>query len=309
MAKKKSNKNTKIILGIAVGVLVVAAGVAIFRPGSSQADVTASAYVVAKCAPTMLVGHRGSGEPGVRNNTLPALQKGVAGGADGVEIDIRVTKSTKNNPAVWVVNHDASVTRVVKGVTVSKKISSTTYKDLKKFAPDLMTLSTAVAYTKSVGKNIEIEIKPSSVSAGRLQALSDYIRKYGVPSKTTFTSFHSSVLKSYRALKNEVGRTGLITNTALPISTTDLNSYAASVRKYANTIVMRYSSANPTNIATLQRYGLFVEVYTTSTNPAIDTSTNWDKYVSYRANAIITDQPKAFTNWCSSIQPTLPAPV
>ncbi len=292
-----------------IGLSIVAAVVV---PERGKAN-TSTTYVASRCEPTTLIGHRGTIEGNVRANTLPALKKAVAGGASTLEIDIHVTKSvgktkkTKAQPAVWVVNHDPTITRTVKGKNVTKTISKTTFNDLKKFAPDLMTYSEAISYAKSTNRNLEVEIKPKSVSASRMQGLSDVLRKTGMQNKVTYTSFNADILRGYRAVKNRAGKTGYITNKALPTSTASLNSYAAGVRKYADTIVMRYSVANATNVAILKNHKLTVEVYTTNTgNPSVDSGTTWAKHIGYGVDGIITDKPSAYTAWCKDIQPKPP---
>lgn len=309
--------NSRTLMASIIGLSVVAA-VALPERGKANTSLT---YAASRCKPTTLIGHRGTAEGGVRNNTLPALKKAVAGGAATLEIDIHVTKSvsktkkTKAQPAVWVVNHDSTITRKVNGKNVTKTISKTTYNDLKKFAPDLMTYSEALSYAKSTNRNLEVEIKPSSVSASRMQGLSDVLRKTGMQNKVTYSSFKADMLRSYRAVKNRAGKTAFITNTALPTSTASLNSYAAGVRKYADVIVLRYSVATAANVTVLKNNKLVVEVYTTNANnPAIDTGNTWAKYIGYGANGIITDRPGAYTQWCKDIQPkppifTPPAPV
>lgn len=308
MIKQKPVLYIRSIIAV-IALVGVSTAAAVIFPEIGKADTTTQ-YIANRCIPTSLIGHRGTNESGVRPNTLAALKKAVAGGAGTFEIDIHVTKSVaatktvKAQPAMWVVNHDSTITRTVSGKSVTKKIATSTYAELKKLAPDLMTYSEALSYAKSVNRNLEVEIKPGTVSAARLQGLSDVLRKTGMQYKVTYSSFKLNMLRSYRAVKNRAGKTAFITNTALPSTAAGLTSYAASVRKYADVIVLRYAIATQSNITILKNNKLLVEVYTTdSGRPYIDGSASWSKYIQYGANGIITDKVGTYTAWCKGIQP------
>lgn len=283
-------------------------------PLATARQAKADLNTTGRCSSVQLVGHRGTNQGNVRGNTLPALKKAVADGADALEIDIHRTKPTKNpktkkKSGVWVLNHDATVVRTVNGKNVSKTIAKTTYNDLKKFAPDIMTFAQAVAYAKASGKYLYVEIKPDSVAKGSMQYFSDTIKKYGMQKSTTFISFNTPVLKKYKSLKGHAGRIAQVTNKKLPTSAAGLASYAKNIRKYADAVIIRYTLSTPASVAGLKGAGLSVLVYTTNAaTPEVDNSDTWNTHISNGADGIITDNAAGFTAWCSASSQPQPAP-
>ncbi len=127
--------------------------------------------------------------------------------------------------------------------------------------------------------------------------------------RTTVMSFNTPVLKKYKSLKGHAGRIAQVTNKKLPASAAGLASYTKSVRKYADTIIIRYTLSTPASVTAFKAVGLTVLVYTTDTaTPAIDNSDTWNTHISNGADGIITDNAAGFTAWCSASQQPQPTP-
>ncbi len=63
----------------------------------------------------LVIGHRGSRGRGLTENTLEAFDDALVGGADGVELDVRLTRD-----GIPVVAHDADLRSVTAGACVSR---------------------------------------------------------------------------------------------------------------------------------------------------------------------------------------------
>ncbi len=287
-----------------IGVVVPALALlmAIGIPSSSQ-SATREHIAATRCEGVTLVGHRGTGEGGVRDNTLAALRGGVAGGADALEIDTRYTAPSAEEPTpVWVVNHDGVVRRKVGGKPATREIATASYAQLKHFAPDLLSLDDAIGYAKSTKRMLFIDVKSAQADEVRLADMAALVRKHGMQDRTSIISFYAPLLKRYGQLPERAGKIGLIAN-RLPAH--DLPAYAKTVRSYASTIVLRHTAATPVAVRTLKAAGLSVDVYVTGDKGkrAADMPGAWQRYVEYGADGIVTDRPKAYTAWCSGLQP------
>ncbi len=95
-----------------------------------------------------VLGHRGV--PGKEiENTVASFKRAIEDGADGVELDIRVTKDN-----ILVVSHDNSLKRVY-GRDIL--VESSTYDEIKSTAPEIATLSEVFDALGEVYYDIEIK--------------------------------------------------------------------------------------------------------------------------------------------------------
>ena len=73
---------------------------------------------------TLVWAHRGAGKY-APENTLPAFQKAIEMGADGIELDVRMTKDNQ-----CVVIHDETIKRVSNG---NVQVKDSTLEELREF--------------------------------------------------------------------------------------------------------------------------------------------------------------------------------
>ncbi|KAB2854067.1 MAG: glycerophosphodiester phosphodiesterase, partial [Anaerolineae bacterium] len=108
-----------------------------------------------------VVGHRGASGL-APENTLPALEAGIAAGANLVEVDVQRTTD-----GVLIIFHDDSLERLTngKGVVAQKSLAELKALDAgSHFSPQyagttLPTLDEALALVMSKGKHLVIEAK------------------------------------------------------------------------------------------------------------------------------------------------------
>lgn len=101
-----------------------------------------------QCDKVLVLGHRGS-PLRERENTIPSFLRALEEGADGVELDVRVTKDK-----VLVVSHDNSLKRVF---GLDMKIEESTFQEIRDKAPEIPTLAEVFSALGPVWYDIEIK--------------------------------------------------------------------------------------------------------------------------------------------------------
>ncbi len=141
---------------------------------------------------TKIIAHRGFSEK-YPENTLIAFEKAVAMGADGIELDVHVTKDKK-----LVVHHDYYLGKMDngRGLICEKKWNYLKHLDAgswfrKKFRGEKTPLLNDVFRHFGSEINYEIELKEYSLFFGEMVV--KLARKYDLLHKCEFTS-HSSLL-------------------------------------------------------------------------------------------------------------------
>ncbi len=131
----------------------------------------------------VILGHRGYSKR-FKENTLTAFQKAFQFGADGIELDLRMTKD-----GTVVVIHDDNLESFC---NVSKKVKELTLKELKEFMSNGEKVPTFEEVLKivPVGKIINAEFKEREVSE---QAIF-LIKKYGLVEQTVISSFDHELI-------------------------------------------------------------------------------------------------------------------
>ncbi len=118
-------------------------------------------------SPVTIIGHRGA-KGLAPENTIASLKAGLAAGADGLEMDVHVTKDGQ-----VVLHHNP----IVQDQTGEKAVIATTaYDTLKKLKGDIPTLASAI---KQVGRTapMMIEIKKGVPVGPVLKVLTSFIKK------------------------------------------------------------------------------------------------------------------------------------
>lgn len=130
-----------------------------------------------------IIGHRGA-KGLAPENTLAALEQGIASGADELEIDVRVASDGQ-----VVLHHDKHIR--LNGRRV--KISALSRKELRSVAPDIPTLSEAI---KCVAGRVplRVEIKPGEPATPIVAVLKSHFLMGTDPQDIIITSFDYKVL-------------------------------------------------------------------------------------------------------------------
>lgn len=146
-----------------------------------------------------IIGHRGAAGL-APENTIVAIEAGLAAGVDEVEIDLRIAAD-----GTLVLNHDAFITD-----TDGNKldIQSYSYEALKVHKPNLATLTQAV---KAVNHTVPllIEIKPGEPTDGLIAFLQAYLERGHAPTEFAVLSFDQ---RSLRAVHHALPDIPLVVN-------------------------------------------------------------------------------------------------
>jgi glycerophosphoryl diester phosphodiesterase len=145
----------------------------------------------------ILLAHRGD-LAHAPENTLPAFQQAIQKGADGVELDVKLTRDGH-----VVVFHDMSVNRTTNG---SGKLASLTLETIRsldagswfheKFKGTQVPLLEEVFETIGGEKLINIELTNYSTPRdGLVNSVCDLIKRHGNQDQIIFSSFFASNLK------------------------------------------------------------------------------------------------------------------
>ena len=149
----------------------------------------------------LIIAHRGGAGMGLEN-TLSCIEKGIASGADMIEIDIHLTKD-----GFLLVCHDEKVDRTTNG---SGKIQEMTLEEIRKLRivdekgiiteEYIPTLSEVMELVKD-RTQLLIEIKRTkNTNQGIEQKLMDEIEKFNASSWVVVQSFNDSVLENIHAI-------------------------------------------------------------------------------------------------------------
>jgi glycerophosphoryl diester phosphodiesterase len=166
------------------------------RSGHQVADLPVDPFLPsgAEIGRVRVLGHRGAPAPGRPENTVAAVSEALLLGADGVEIDVRLTADD-----ILVCSHDASArtrTGVVQDVAVS-----TSGELLDATGRPLATLDELLAVAPA-GFGVVVEVKPVADAAAAVrtsQLLAGVLGTAAVGLDITISSFDADLLAMIRA--------------------------------------------------------------------------------------------------------------
>lgn len=222
-----------------------------------------------------VIGHRGTDTGVARDNTVAAFRKAVAAGADLVELDIHRTAPDDQGHRTWVISHDPTIR--------GRQISTTTYRTLKNWQPDLATFDQAAQLVAAAGVGIEVEVKPDRVSAAGLADALGILTRHQLRGSAVVTSAHRSVLAQLKPIAGPT-QLGVIARDA-----TDPKS----LKKIADRVLISHSVITTDWVAAAHAQNLRVEVWT------VDDVVGWQKFDRYDVDGIITDKAGAVNRWCA----------
>ncbi|MEK4426009.1 glycerophosphodiester phosphodiesterase [Solibacillus sp. FSL K6-1523] len=155
--------------------------------------------------------HRGASAYELEN-TLEAFEKAKALNADGIELDIQVSKDS-----ILVVFHDMDLTRLA---GVRKNINECTFQELSKYSigtrfkrilstKKIMSFSQLVNWANRENIALNVELKESVLA--NTEALKDEIKTLKLPANSHFSSFHMELLKIVKEVRPDFETAFLVT--------------------------------------------------------------------------------------------------
>jgi glycerophosphoryl diester phosphodiesterase len=170
----------------------------------------------APASDVLVLAHRGAPVPGHAENSVAAVSAALDRGADGVEVDVRLTAD-----GVLVCSHDPEV---LSSTYQKVDVATSTYADLRHAAgPSLATceevLSAAGRHHRS---RVVVEAKPALDVASGIRtaaALREVLTDFMTTLSLTVSSFDAELLSSIRdALTGLEVRTALLGSPSMPLS-------------------------------------------------------------------------------------------
>lgn len=166
----------------------------------------------ARIAKRIIVGHRGGAGIGAENS-LTCFKRGIASGADMIEIDIHLTKD-----GVVVVSHDPTVDRMTNG---EGKIEDMTYEEISHlrieskegvltnehiptFNQTLELFATERAKGRNVGLLVEIKLPYKDAYKGIERKMLEEIKAHNAEKWITVQSFSDDVIESVYDLDHNI---------------------------------------------------------------------------------------------------------
>jgi glycerophosphoryl diester phosphodiesterase len=226
-----------------------------------------------------ILAHRGSPTPSTVENTVPAIAEALAAGADGVEVDLRLSAD-----GVLVVCHDPDVRRV-------------TGRDLDVAGSSWEALRAGTALARvewvlaaAAGRPVVLELKAPPPAprarartvealAERLAALHDM----GLPMEVTVSSFDASLARLARAKLSGRTRTALLGRPGVRVSSLLRQALAAGHDEVHPHVLD--TLAVPKAVAAAHALGLAVVPWTVNGRGALR------RCVDLGVDAVITDVP------------------
>ncbi len=191
------------------------------------------------------IGHRGAAGHGPEN-TLAAIQKGIALGVDFVEIDLRRTAD-----GVLVVLHDETVNRTTNG---KGRVDRLSLQEVKKFnagnGEHIPTLKEVLKVAAGeAGLMLELKVK------GMAQQTVEVVREAGFRDPVIYASFLHDELQHVRTVEPEASLMVLFGGLSRA-------SVARAIKYGSSYVGLRHDKTTRVLVDSFHRAGLLVFVYT-----------------------------------------------
>lgn len=230
---------------------------------------------------SLTIAHRGFSSR-YPENTMIAFKKAYEAGADGVELDVRMTKDGEA-----VIFHDETIDRMTDG---TGKVNEFTLSELKSFPithplqegieqqyiPTLKDYLTW-ASDKPLLSNIELKSKDEIEDGLEMQVVS-IIRMFGVDKSIIISSFNAKYIQRVRRFMPSL-KTGLLLH--------DCNEEIIQMASELGVeyIHLKKVTLNPTNILLAKAFGLLINTWTVNEMDDLKVANGLG------VNGIITDYP------------------
>ncbi len=144
---------------------------------------------------TLILAHRGANRFALEN-TIPAFQKAIELGCDGVEFDVRLTRDNR-----VVVFHDEDLKRIFK---IDEYVRDISYENLKRITEGKIPLLSDVLSIVKDMKLINIELKIDGKFSGILEELVlKIVDSFKIYEKVLFSSFNPVSIGIIKQLKKD----------------------------------------------------------------------------------------------------------
>jgi glycerophosphoryl diester phosphodiesterase len=221
----------------------------------------------------LVFAHRG-GAGLAPENTLAAFDKGLALGADGIELDVRFSRD-----GVVMVHHDRALDRTT---ALHGPIGERNADDLR--AACVPTLAEVLARYRNARAIVELKINHPDLAAAVVRE----IQRADAVDRVCVGSFGRRVLRAVRALAPGIATSAAREEVRLalyrswcrwPVSRTTYQCYQ--IPEFSG----RTRVVSPRFVADAHRAGLFVQVWT------VDTAADARRLLGWGVDALITDRP------------------
>jgi glycerophosphoryl diester phosphodiesterase len=201
-----------------------------------------------------ILGHRGRPTPDTPENTAASIVAALAEGADGVEVDVRLTAD-----GVAVCCHDAGLQRVAGVARGVRTLTSAELGAVRVGGHPMATLAEALQVMRGAGRLV-LDLKPEQRGRALLSAVADALATTDVPAPSiVLSSFDDSVLAACAATAPYLERAVILTG-AEPFS--QVLSRAVARGDSALHVPARTVFGAPELVGAAHRQGLAVRVWT-----------------------------------------------
>jgi len=214
------------------------------------------------------IGHRGAKTYEIEN-TLESFKKAIELGANGIELDVRISKDGE-----LIISHDKDLKRVY---GKDLRINEATLDELRELTGNkIATLEEVLRFIDGHVEKILVELK----EAGYEKSVLDLIQKGKMRDRIIIVSFHEEVLARVRSLDGEI-ETGLIyAKIKKPVE--------MALKLNAQYLVPLYRFVHRRDVAKAHKSNLKVIVWT------INTKEEARSFIAKDVDGIATDKPAIF---------------
>lgn len=213
----------------------------------------------------IIYAHKGASSS-APENTMAAFRLAKAFGADGIELDVQLTRDSK-----LVVIHDEDIRRTSTG---SGLVNRFTYDDLKEYSfgssfsddyadEKIPLLEDIIKFIKDEDMYLNIELKNNIIRYPNIEELTiDLIVKYDIADKTIISSFNHWSIASIKNINSKI-KTGLLYSAGLY----NPGGYAKLCN--ADAVHPYYYGMQPEIIENCHKYNVMVNAWTVDNNSDI----------------------------------------
>lgn len=220
----------------------------------------------------LIIGHRGASAR-LPENTLEAFRGAIEDGADGVELDVRL--SSDDHP---VVIHDPTLKRTA---GVRRRVSELTACELDAYG--VPSLDAALELTGETGSVVYVEVK--GAAEGLEPAVVHALDRHDCHDRVVVLSFNHASVRRIRALDDRIVAAATVAPTLKRPRPSPARIVALVERAGAQAAALHVSLATRRRVAALRDRGFGVHVWTVNA-PAIARALG-----RYGVDAVMTNAP------------------
>ncbi|GHF26075.1 glycerophosphodiester phosphodiesterase [Pseudolysinimonas yzui] len=285
------------LLRVSAAALVTIASVAVLvlAPGATQAyAANLMGPLRAPGEPAFIAAHRGD-RASAPENTVPAFEAAVAGGADFVEVDVQLTVD-----GYPVIIHDATVDRTTTGTGAVADLTLAEIRTLDAgswFAPQFAGVQVPMwgefldILTRAPEVTALVELK-HTWATDDIENLMGGIYFRGLQDRIVFASFSTATVTALQETAPVIPR--VLIRRVLPLDP------VAVAQRYDAIAIMTRSSAlteRPDAVGEMHAAGLGLLLYT------LNNEERWVEALGYGVDGIVTDKPSALDAWIAQTAP------